>query len=213
MKTCQNDEEKRSWQTEYWSVWHAVSVRTYRPAGDVTQIWRLKRGRLSCNQKSNNNSYFGGKCSPIFAFSSVVSCPDISGCSVFARLSGDIHQEGRAYCISKIHRNTSLESICYWTTGPKHSQTHTFWSLTLERLAWVSFLVCSVELFCGSLVQLWLHLLLKLFTRTLREAAAINSLECVQGREGQRLIWQEKSVSSIQDGCRKKKDTFHLHIW
>lgn len=34
-------------------------------------------------------------------------------------------KEGKAYCISKIHRNTSLESICYWTTGPKtHPNTH-----------------------------------------------------------------------------------------
>lgn len=43
----------------------------------------------------------------------LVSCPDIAGCSMLVGVSGDFCQEGGAYYVSKIHTNTSLESICY----------------------------------------------------------------------------------------------------
>lgn len=162
-----------------------VSVFTGQQVMWYAQLWQLSKVRLSCNQKSNNNGYFGPVCGLkagslcrneegetlawavrcrensivlhgveawfCCLFCCLVPCPDIAACIVFVGLSGDVHQEDGEYCISKIHRNTRMESIYYWTSGPENS--HLFKWVMLERLAWAIVHVCSVEL------NLWLHLL------------------------------------------------------
>lgn len=83
-------------------------------------------------------------------------------------------KEGRAYSLSEIHRNTSLESIYYHTTSPKtHTNTHIL-IFNPVRLAHAifhpcKFMRCNVVsgLGYGSPLHLGLHLLLKLFTRAL----------------------------------------------
>lgn len=74
-------------------------------------------------------------------FCCLVSCPDIAGCSVVVCVGGR-PSGGRGLLHLQSGINLLLSYSC-----PKHSQTHTFQSLTLERPADVA--LCSrSELTC-----------------------------------------------------------------
>ena len=112
--------------------------------------------RLSCSPKSNIIGYSGvlqreeldGSDTGVCVFYSVVLSPVLT-LQVAACLWGSQETSVRRAGLPKFNEYQSGINQLFRFSGPEHSQTHTFQSLTPGRPTWAAVYVWSVELVCG----------------------------------------------------------------